>query len=244
MIVRNWMMRNPKTVTGDTLISKAKRILVEHGLRALPVVDEEGHLRGLLTRVACLRAAEFVTRTQDPHEFEYFANRLQVKDLMVRNPQSVNADDTIEVCLRRGQDEKRAQFPVIESGKVVGLVSANEMFYLAAQILGVWQQWSGITVGPLEIKRGTLGQIAKAVEDGGAVLEGMFAVSTGEKDNCKRVIVRFSGADPHTTAAAIEAAGFNVVELCSLVVPQLPGNGRVINDEIGPPSGHGPNSGI
>jgi acetoin utilization protein AcuB len=224
MIVRNWMMRNPKTVTGDTLISKAKRILIEQNLRALPVVDDDGHLRGLLTRVACLRAAEFVTRTQDPHEFEYFANRLKVKDLMVRNPQSVNADDTIEVCLRRGQDEKRAQFPVIEGGKVVGLVSANEIFYLAAQILGVWQHWSGVTVGPLEIKRGTLSKIAKAMEKSGAVLEGMFAISCSENDGRKRVIVRFTGADAHMTAAAIGAAGFNILEMCSSVVPQLPGD--------------------
>jgi len=225
MIVRNWMMPNPKTVTGDTLISKAKRILVEQRLRALPVVDDDGRLRGLLTRAACLRAAEFVTRTQDTYEFEYFANLLKVKDLMVRNPQFVNTDDTIEACLRRGQDERVAQFPVVEDAKVVGLVSANEIFYLAAQILGVWECWSGITVGPLEIKRGTLGQIAKALEDSGAVLEGMFAVSTGEKDNCKRVIVRFTGSDVNMTATAVAAAGFKILEVCSSVVPQSPGNG-------------------
>jgi acetoin utilization protein AcuB len=224
MIVRNWMMRNPKTVTGDTLVSKATRVLVEHNLRALPVIDEDGHLRGLLTRVACLRAAEFVTRTQDAHEFEYFANRLKVKDLMVRNPQSVNADETVEVCLRRGQDEKCAQFPLVESGRVVGLVSANELFNLAAQVLGVWQHWSGVTVGPLEIKRGTLGEIAEATEKSGAVLEGMFAVSMSESDRRKRVIVRFTGADTHMTAAAIGAAGFNILEVCVSVVPQLPGD--------------------
>jgi acetoin utilization protein AcuB len=212
MIVRNWMMPNPITVTGDTLVSKAKRILLEHNLRALPVTDENGRLRGLLTRVSCLRASEFVTRTQDPHEFEYFANRLKVKDLMVRNPRSVSAEDTMEMCLRRGQEEKLAQLPVVEDGKVVGMISANEIFYLAAQILGVWQHWSGLTIGPLPVEKGTLAKIGKTVEDAGAVLECVFTVKLNGQDERSKVIVRFSG-NIEEVAAAISKAGFQVVEV-------------------------------
>ena len=44
MIVRNWMQQNPTLVNGDMLLSEAKRILSEHNLQALPVVDD-GRLR-------------------------------------------------------------------------------------------------------------------------------------------------------------------------------------------------------
>lgn len=219
MIVRNWMMRNPITVTGDTLVSKAKRILIEHNLRALPVTDENGRLRGLLTRVICLRASEFVTRTQDPYEFEYFANRLKVKDVMVRNPRHVSVEDTMETCLRHGQEEKLAQLPVLEDGKVVGMISANEIFYLAARVLGVWRQWNGFTIGPMQIERGTLSKIGKIVESTGALLESIFTVGADGSDASSKVILRFTG-NIHEVAAAVAKAGFQVLEVCSAVVPE------------------------
>ena len=132
MIVRNWMNREPHTIGGDVLVTEAKRILTEKNLRALPVVDGEGRLRGLVTRAICLRAAENVMRAQDPYEIDFFTKRLKVKDVMVRNPATVDADDTMEHCLFRGQEDRMSQFPVLDSGKVVGVLSASEVFRLAA----------------------------------------------------------------------------------------------------------------
>ncbi len=221
MIVRNWMKRNPTTVTSDTLVAKAKRMLLESNLRALPVVDD-GRLRGLFTRVGCLRAAEAVARTEDPYEFDYFVNRLKVKDLMVCNPQTVTVDDTMEHCLRLGQDKKVGQFPVLEDGNVVGVVSAAEVFFLAAEVLGAWRRCDGISVGPLPIENGTLGKITKIVEDGvpGVVLESVFAVRMNETDDRTKVVLRFSGAAAEQVASVVHAAGLNVLEVCPSAVPE------------------------
>ena len=217
MIVRNWMKPDPVTVTSDTLGSRAKRVLVEKNLRALPVVDD-GRLRGVVTRVSCLRAAEFVARTEDPHEFSYFTNRLKVKDLMVRNPQTVDVDDPMEICLRRGQEEGVSQFPVMENGKVVGLVSASEVFYLAAQMLGVTRKQNGITVGPLDVQKGTLTALAALAEDKGAVVESLFSIPECGCTGKMKVVLRFTGADLPEVAAAIKAAGYPVIEVCPYVV--------------------------
>ena len=80
-----------------------------------------GRLRGLITRANCLRAAHCVLRTQNTDEFNFFSTRIKVKDLMVRNPATVEASDTMEHCLRRGQELGIAQFPVMDGGKVVGV---------------------------------------------------------------------------------------------------------------------------
>lgn len=138
MIVRNWMQANPITIPSDTLASDAKRLLSEHNLHALPVVDQ-GHLRGLVTRANMLRIGHFVLRTQDADEFNFFVNRLRVRDVMVRNPATVCDDDTMEDCLRRGRELKVAQFPVMHGQQVVGIITANEIFLLAAHCLSRWQ---------------------------------------------------------------------------------------------------------
>ncbi|MBI1943362.1 MAG: CBS domain-containing protein [Betaproteobacteria bacterium] len=134
MLVRNWMRADPITIGGDTLVVEAKRLLTENSLHALPVV-ESGKLRGLVTRHILLRAGHYVMRTQDPDELDYFATRLKVKDIMVRNPATVEASDTMQHCLRKGRQLGVAQFPVMEEGQVVGIISANEIFQLAAHCL-------------------------------------------------------------------------------------------------------------
>jgi acetoin utilization protein AcuB len=139
MIVRKWMRPNPLTVGSDTLVTEAKRIITEHKLPGLPVVDD-GRLRGLVTPAHCLRASHFVTRTQDPDELTYFVTRLKVKDIMVRNPATVDASDTVEHCLSKGQVLGVSQFPVMEDGRVVGIISAGEIFSLCTWLLGALER--------------------------------------------------------------------------------------------------------
>ena len=216
MIIRNWMQHNPTLVGGDTLVAEAKRILTEHNLQALPVVDD-GRLRGMVTRQHCLRAAHFVARTQSPDEYNFYANRLKVKDIMVRNPATLEATDTMEECLRRGQDLGIGQFPVMEAGKVVGVISSKEIFSLAAHFLGAWEKRCGVTLGPMEIKAGTIGRIADLVEGAGAEVQAIYPIARGEdggdgQPHERKVIVRFHSAALKKVVAVLEAAGFRVIE--------------------------------
>ncbi len=147
MIVRNWMKADPLIVASDMLVSDANRILGESNLHGLPVVDD-GRLRGLVTRANLLRMDHFILATQDADELDYFNTRLRVRDVMVRNPATVQANDTMVSCLLRGQALGVAQFPVLDGTRVVGLISANEIFQLASHCLGAWERRNGLTLAP------------------------------------------------------------------------------------------------
>jgi phenol phosphorylase subunit delta gamma len=225
MIVRNWMQANPKTISSDMLVSEAKRLLSENNLHALPVVDD-GKLRGLVTRANLLRMGHFVLRTQNPDEFNFFVTRLKVKDIMVRNPATVEVGDTMEQCLLRGQELGVAQFPVVDGERVVGVISANEIFQLAAHCLGAWERRSGVTLAPLELGPGVLGRIADTVESAGAVLQAIYPIGRydGQADASspkKRVIIRFHADKVHEVVSALEAAGFPVIEAVEMHRPAL-----------------------
>jgi acetoin utilization protein AcuB len=215
MIVRNWMQRQPMTIAGDVLVSEAKRLISENKLQALIVVDARGRLRGLVTRANLLRLGHFVMRTQSPDEFSFFATRLRVRDVMVRNPATVDIGDTIEECLRRGRDLGVAQFPVLDNDKVVGIISSNEIFQLAAHFAGAWEKRNGVTLAPLNLGPGVLGKIADVAEAAGAVLQAIYPVQRqhdDEDDDEKSVILRFHAADAAVVVTALEAAGFAVAE--------------------------------
>ncbi len=225
MIVRNWMQANPMTIPSDMLVSEAKRLLSENNLHALPVVDD-GKLRGLVTRANLLRMGQFVLRTQNPDEFNFFVTRLKVRDIMVRNPATVAAEETMEQCLLRGRELGVAQFPVVDGGQVVGVISANEIFQLAAHCLGAWERRSGVTLAPLELGPGVLGRVADAVEGAGAVLQALYPIGRQERhadagDLKKKVIIRFHAADVREVVSALEAAGFPVIESVETHRPAL-----------------------
>ena len=216
MMVRNWMQANPMTVPSDMLVSEAKRLLSENNLHALPVVDD-GRLRGLVTRANLLRTGHFVLRTQSQDEFNFYATRLKVKDIMVRNPATVQGSDTMEHCLLRGQELGVAQFPVLDGERVVGVISANEIFQLAAHCLGAWERRSGVTLAPLKLGPGVLGRIADVVEGAGAVLQALYPIGRHDSNAEpgfpeKKVIVRFHAAEVGNVVSALEAAGFTVIE--------------------------------
>ena len=216
MIVRNWMQANPMTIPSDTLVSEAKRLLSDHNLHALPVVDK-GRLRGLVTRANMLRMGHFVLRTQSADEFSFFVNRLKVRDVMVRNPATVQGDDTMEYCLLRGRELGVAQFPVMDGAEVVGIISANEIFQLAAHCLGAWERRSGVTLAALSLGPGVLGRIADVAEAAGAVLQAIYPIGRHEQHEEdsypeKTVILRFHAEEVRNVVAALEKAGFAVLE--------------------------------
>jgi acetoin utilization protein AcuB len=216
MIVRHWMHANPTVIASDLLVSEANRILSEGNLHALPVVDN-GRLRGLVTRANLLRMGHFVQRTQNTDEFNYFVTRLRVRDVMVRNPGTVEADDTMQQCLLKGQALGVAQFPVLDGGRVVGVISANEIFQLAAHCLGAWEHRSGITLAPIAMRPGVLGRIADTVEGAGAVLQALYPIGP-RHDELERgvverkILIRFHAPEVADVVAALEAAGFPVLE--------------------------------
>lgn len=192
------------------LLAEAYRIFSDQSVRAIPVV-EDGALRGLLTRAHCLRAAENVARTQDNHEFAYFTNKLKVKDIMVRNPATIDAADTMEFCLRVGQEDGKSQFPVLENGKVVGIITATEIFSMAAQLIGAWDHSSGVTLQVVTDNPVDMNRIAIIVDEGGARLQSIYPLrKEGEKH--RRIVVRFKTDNLDAMVRIFENEGFAVLE--------------------------------
>lgn len=216
MILRNWMEKDPVIVGSETMVSEAIALLVENNLRALPVVDD-GVLRGLVTRKDLQGCATAVSRAQNEHENEHFLSRLKIKDIMIRMPHTVDAGDSVEYCMLKGQEELIRNYPVMENGKLVGLVSSLELFSALSSILGADEIWCGITLEPMLIESGTIGKVTRVVDAAGAVLYGVFTMRLpGMRE--KRIILRFDGgSDVDAVARALEEAGYRILEKTSAV---------------------------
>jgi acetoin utilization protein AcuB len=204
------MRREVHTVTSDTPVVEAQRIVSDKDLRILCVVDE-GRLRGVLTRKNLNEAAQCVARTQNIHEVEYFVDRLKVKDLMNRMVKTVEAADTVERVMLRGRMEEVSTFPVVENGQLVGLVSEMEIFNSMLEVLGVAEHLQGLSLEPVELDPGLLGRVAMLVEGAGGRLEALFTMRV-PGSSLKKIVIRFESEDSDKVCHSLEQAGYKVFE--------------------------------
>ncbi len=94
---------------------------------------------------------------------------------------------------------------------MVGIITATEIFSMAAQLIGAWDSYSGVTLqataaNPEEIKR-----IASMVDGTGARFQPIYPISKeGEKH--QRIVVRFETDSLDGLVEIFENEGFAVLE--------------------------------
>ena len=118
MQVRDLMNPSVVTITPQESASLAARLLSRHNLGALPVCGNDGGLRGIVTdRDIVLRC---IAAEDDPAQ-------TQVKDIMTRNCAVVSPDDDAREATRLMAARQVRRLPVLEGGKVVGMVSLGDL---------------------------------------------------------------------------------------------------------------------
>ncbi|MCS7039382.1 MAG: CBS domain-containing protein, partial [Caldilineales bacterium] len=98
-LVRDWMSKNVITVSPETTLPEAHRLMTEHKIRRLPVV-KDGKVIGIVTR-GDIRGAEASEATSlSIWELNYLLSRLRVEEIMTPNPITVRPDATIGEAAR------------------------------------------------------------------------------------------------------------------------------------------------
>ena len=140
MYVREYMVTPVITVTPDTLIDDALRIMHQHHIRRLPVVDR-GKLVGLVTRNGLREAVPSSAVPLSIWGTHYQLSKLKLRDVMITDVVTVTPDTTIEEAAVLGQQHKIGTLPVVdEKGILVGIITGTDLLRLLAQVLGFGQK--------------------------------------------------------------------------------------------------------
>ena len=95
MLLREWMTTDVITVLPQTSMMKTGTLLREHKFRWLPVVDESGHLVGIVTDRDIKAASPSKATALDVHELNYLLSKIKITNIMTQNPFTVQGCDTI-----------------------------------------------------------------------------------------------------------------------------------------------------
>ncbi|MBW3540709.1 MAG: CBS domain-containing protein [Planctomycetes bacterium] len=114
---RDVMTRTVLSVTPDTPLTDAMELIVENRISGLPVVDEQGHLAGIITEADRLKT----------YQSDRSLENARVADCMSRGVITVDTEATLgqiaDLLLRTGI----RRLPVTSGGNVVGIISRYDV---------------------------------------------------------------------------------------------------------------------
>ncbi len=139
---RDIMTREVITVTPDTDITQATRILLENRINGLPVVDEKHRLVGIVCQSDLIAQQKriplpslftlldgYITLTSAKH-FEKEVQKIaatRVEQAMTPEPVTVRSDTPIEDIASLMVEKKLHTLPVVDGRELVGVIGKEDM---------------------------------------------------------------------------------------------------------------------
>ena len=205
MVVRNVMTSNPFTVSPDTTIAEALAIMREKGIRRLPVM-KGGKLIGIVTKRRLLEVSPSPATTLSVFEMNYLLAKTVVKDIMTKEVLTVGPDMLLEQAAVLMTDNNIGGLPVLENGRLVGIITEKDIFQSFVEILGFRDIGSRIGVEYGDDRPGVLASLSSLMADLGINIS-HIAIYKGE------VIFRVNTTNTDALVASLKDKGFHVTSV-------------------------------
>ncbi len=197
MIVRNWMTTNVVTIHKEASIQEALALMKQGSIRHLPVVDSAKNLIGWVTD-ADLRGVLIASMLEE----------LSLEDVMVRKPVKTHPDAPIEEAARLLLSKKIGGLPVIEDGKLVGVITVVDILSSFITILGMLGNSSRLDV-KIPPGEDPLDEITRLVHDHRAEVISICHLPVGDGQESV-YSVRLKKCDIAPILTALKERGFEV----------------------------------
>ena len=141
MYVKEYMNTNVITVKSNTLLHDAEKIMREHKIRRLPVVDK-GKLVGIITRDKLKEVTPSPATSLAIWEVNYLMAKMKVRDAMEKKLFTVTPDTTVEQAASEAQKRGIGTLLVVDKDKpdkLVGIATTTDLYKVTASILGFGQ---------------------------------------------------------------------------------------------------------
>ncbi|TMJ57631.1 MAG: CBS domain-containing protein [Alphaproteobacteria bacterium] len=142
------MVQDVVTVRRDTDVGEAIKLLAEHDVSALPVLDENGALVGILSEADLIRRVEIGTEKHRPWWVEAVtgastlatefakSHGKKVGEVMATAVISVSEDAPLSEIAAVLERNRIKRVPVVKDGKLLGIVSRANLIQALASVVG------------------------------------------------------------------------------------------------------------
>ncbi|MBM3460942.1 MAG: CBS domain-containing protein [Armatimonadetes bacterium] len=146
MQVHEIMTRDPITVDASTPLADAINLMRARNVRRLPVV-RDGSLIGIVTDRDLRDARPSRATSMSLWELGYALARTPVEEFMADDVATVRSDDPFEKVAMLMYRRKVGGIPVVDNGRLVGIVTESDVFRTIIRSQGEWRKPEPVPMG-------------------------------------------------------------------------------------------------
>lgn len=182
------MVRDVVTVKPDDDVALVVRLLAEHDVSALPVVDDDDNVVGVISEADLLHREEIGTEKQRPWWLEAVTSAStlagefakphgrRVEEIMSSNVVSASEDTPLGEIATLLERHRIKRLPILRAGKLFGIVSRSNLIQALASSQAqsgagsgvdpiaryAWSYWIGLAINPGPISASATSSLAAA----------------------------------------------------------------------------------
>jgi acetoin utilization protein AcuB len=204
------MTPKPITAADDASFEDCLRLLREKKIRRLPIVNKDGWLVGIVVEKDLLYASPSPATTLSVFEVHYLLSKLRMRDVMTKRVITVGEDCPLEEAARIMVDHKIGSLPVLQDGKLTGIITETDIFKTFVEMLGGREKGLRLTLDVTEA-RGVIAAIAEQIcRENGNILS--LATFHGKKAGERIITVKVTDAPRDALIKGLEEAGLKVLQ--------------------------------
>jgi acetoin utilization protein AcuB len=192
MFVSDWMTKKVYTVTQDDSVSSAIKLLKEKKVKHLPVVNKDNAVVGILSDRDIKDYTPSKASTFDIHELNYILFTTKVKEIMVKKVITTPPGTPVEEAAMVMFDKDIGCLPVVDNGKLAGIISDRDLFRVLVDITGVRNGGNRFYL-TIKDKLGATKDVLDIVRDHGFTIDSVLTTYRGVQKGLKKVVVRTKG---------------------------------------------------
>lgn len=207
-----WHMKtNLVTVSPEASILKAREMMDSHKISHLPVTDGRAHLLGLITDRDLKKAWASSATTLSVYELTYVLQKVKVESIMTQDVTVATPDMTIEKAASLLRDRKIGSLPVVQDGKLVGILTTADLMEVLLNAMGATGQDSKRLSLLVKDRIGTLADLGEHMRRANVNIRSIIIVPLRGHEEVWQLILRVNQEAFSTALDVLQEAGYRVL---------------------------------
>jgi acetoin utilization protein AcuB len=200
------MTANPFIVTPEATVAETLELMRSKKIRRVPVV-KNGKLAGIISERQLLEVSPSPATSLSIFEINYLLSKTKIDSIMTKDVITVSPDSLLEEAALKMREHNVGGLPVVENGKVIGIITETDIFDSFVEILGFKDTNSSRIAIEIEDDRpGVLAQVAGIIAGYGVNITHLVIFRN-------ELIVRVNTQNTHDIIKGLEGNGFRIISV-------------------------------
>ncbi len=136
MFVKLWMTKDVITIAAQQKVTDLLQIFKGNKIRRIPVVDDSNNLVGIVSKQDIFNIMPSVIDGSTTGSSRVLIDDTKVEEIMTKHPITVETLTPLESVAQLMRSNKVGGVPVLEDGKLLGIITESDIFAAFTEVLG------------------------------------------------------------------------------------------------------------